>query len=340
MKKLVLVLLAVIMASSLILAGCGEAKPEKTYNLRWAQFATAVLEDSQPVITMAENIEKRTNGRCKVELFWSDSLVPMFESMDAVRTGSAEMATFPFGPFAGADIRFASSEMPLFYNTIEAQVEAQSALMPAYSSVFEEKFNQKSLFVRSIIPLNVGTTDKPIKTLEDWNGLLVQTISPPMSQVIESFGAVGAPASPIDVYELLAKGTVDATVQSLGKFVEASLWEVCDYLTNAELIPASAVTTINSDVWNDLPKDIQDIILDEAKKAEAEINEITLRIYYTYLDTLNENMEVYNLPKAERERWQAAVKPVVDDLLSKMGDFADQVRKTADDANKKYPYPY
>jgi TRAP-type C4-dicarboxylate transport system substrate-binding protein len=340
MKKLVLIILAVTMASSLILAGCGEAKPEKTYNLRWAQFATAVLEDSQPVIAMAENIEKRTDGRCKVELFWSDSLVPMFESMDAVRTGSAEMATFPFGPFAGADIRFASSEMPLFYNTIEAQVEAQAALMPAYSSVFEEKFNQKSLFVRSIIPLNIGTTNKPIKTLEDWDGLLVQTISPTMSQVIESFGAVGAPASPIDVYELLAKGTVDATVQSLGKFVEASLWEVCDYLTNAELIPASAVTTINLDIWNDMPKDIQDIIIDEAKKAEAEINDITLRIYYTYLDTLNANMEVYNLPKAERERLQAAVKPVVDDLLSQMGDFADEVVRTANEANEKYPYPY
>ncbi|MCJ7683202.1 MAG: hypothetical protein MUO68_02805 [Desulfobacteraceae bacterium] len=246
MKRLLFAILVIVLAGSLILTGCTEEKtPDKTYSLRWAQFATAVLEDSQPVIAMAENIGKRTDGRCKVELFWSDSLVPMFEAMDAVRLGSAEMATFPFGPFAGADIRFASSEMPLLYNTIEAQVEAQAALMPAYSSVFEEKFNQKALNVRSIVPLNVGTSKKPIKTLADWDGLLVQTISPPMSQVIQSFGAVGAPASPIDVYELMAKGTVDATVQSLGKFVEAKLWEVCDYLTNAQLIPASASKSIS-----------------------------------------------------------------------------------------------
>ena len=68
---------------------------------------------------MAENVFKRTNGQVKIELFWSDSLVPMFEAMDAVRLGSAEMATFPFGPFGGLDPRFTSSEMPLFYNTIE-----------------------------------------------------------------------------------------------------------------------------------------------------------------------------------------------------------------------------
>jgi TRAP-type C4-dicarboxylate transport system substrate-binding protein len=355
MKKLLLSILVVVVVAGLILTGCGEKStttstsaptatsstaPAKTYYLRWAQFATAVLEDSQPVIAMAENIGKRTNGACKVELFWSDSLVPMFEAMDAVRTGSAEMATFPFGPFGGADPRFNSSEMPLYYNTIEAQVEAQAALMPAYSGVFEEKFNQKALTVRSIIPLNPGNSKKPIKTADDWKGLLVQTISPAMSKFIEKFGAVGAPASPIDVYELLQKGTVDATVQSLGKYYEAKLWEVCKYITNCEFISASAVSTINKDVWNKLPKDIQDIILDEAKKSEAEVNRLTLKIYYTYLDELNKNMEVYNLPAAERAKWQAILQPVVDEMLAQMGGFADQVKKTAEDANKKYPYPY
>ena len=185
MKKLLPVLLALLLLGGLMLAGCGEDETtttastppattpdttvsttpgettasttpaettattmaaEPTYYLRWAQFATAVLPDSQPQIKMAENIFRRApTARCKVELFWSDSLVPMFEAMDAVRLGSAEMATFPFGPFGGLDPRFTSSEMPLFYNTIEAQVEAQSALMPAYNGVFEEKFNQKAL---------------------------------------------------------------------------------------------------------------------------------------------------------------------------------------------------
>jgi len=343
MKKLILALLVVILLGGLLVYGCGEEVGPTSSTpvaLRWAHFAAAQLESSVPLTAMAANIGQRTNGKCTVQLFWSDSLVPMFEAMDAVRTGSAEMASFPFGPFGGADVRFASSEMPLYYNTIEAQMEAQGALMPAYSGVLEEKFNQKALTVTSIISLNPGSVKKPIKTLADWKGMMVQTISPQMSAVIQAFGATGAPASPIDVYELLEKGTVDSTVQSLGKFVEAKLWEVCPYLTNAQFIPASAVMTINSDVWKKLPKDVQDVILDEAKKAEAEVNRITKETYYSYLDQLTKNMQVYNLPKAERDNWIKAVQPIVDDLLSKMGDFADQVKKTADAANKKYPYPY
>lgn len=375
MKKLLAVFVVLMVVGGLMLAGCGEEQTTttagapsqttqattqttqagaqttqattattvasgETYYLRWAQFATANLEDSQPQIKMVENILNRTNGRCKIELFWSDSLVPMFEAMDAVRLGSAEMATFPFGPFGGLDARFASSEMPLYYNTVEAQVEAQTALMPSYSGVFEEKFNQRALQVRTILPLQLGSAKRPVQTLADWNKLLTQTISPAVTAIVEKLGGVGAPASPIDVYELLQKGTVDATVQSLGKFVEAKLWEVCDYLTNAMFISASAATTVNLDVWNKLPKDIQDIIIEEAQIAEKAINELEIKLYYTYLDELSANMTVYNLPAAERAKWQEAVKPIVDDMLSKMGDFANDVKATADAANAKYPYPY
>jgi len=359
MKRVVLSLVVAVLLGSILLTGCSEPEPTsspaptsaptseptkepaKTVTLRWAQFATAALEDSKPVIQMAENIETRTNGQYKVELFWSDSLVPMFEAMDAVRTGSAEMATFPFGPFASADIRFASSEMPLMYNTVEAQVEAQAHLMPAYSTVFEEKFNQKCLFVRSIIPMNVGSTEKPIKTMDDWDGMMTQTISPTISKIIEALGGTGAPASPIEVYELLEKGTVDATVQSMGKYVEAMLWEVCPYVTNAGLVPASCASTVNLDVWNKMPKEVQDIIVEEAKIAEEAISKISVDLFYTYVDKMtSEGMEVYNLPKAEREKWQAAVAPIVDDLIAQMGDFGKEVQRTADEANAKYPYPY
>ena len=375
MKKLLPVLLALLVITSLLLVACGSETTtttastppqttasttpgattasttppettattmaaEPTYYLRWAQFATAVLPDSQPQIQMAENVFKRTNGQVKIELFWSDSLVPMFEAMDAVRLGSAEMATFPFGPFGGLDPRFTSSEMPLFYNTIEAMVEAQSALMPAYNGVFEEKFNQIAIQVRSINPLGVGSTKKPVKVLADWKGLLTQTISPAMSPLVEKLGGVGAPASPLDVYELLQKGTVDATIQSLGKFVEAKLWEVAKYYTNCLFISASAATTVNLDVWKKMPKEIQDIITEEAKIAQDEIQRLTVETFYSYTKTLEENMEVYNLPAAERALWQAELKPLVDGMMSAMGPFAADVQKTADEANAKYPYPY
>lgn len=364
MKKIIPVLLALLLFSGLMLAGCGDeeqtattaaptettagstettaapADSGETYYLRWAQFATAVLEDSIPQIEMAENIATRTNGQVKVELFWSDSLVPMFDSMDAVRQGSAEMATFPFGPHGGVDARFNSSEMPLYYNTIEAQIEGQSTLLPDFSAVFEEKFNQKCLQVMSMLPLTIGSAKKPVETLADWDGLLTQTISPAVTDIVSNLGAVGAPASPLDVYELLQKGTVDATIQSMGKFHEAKLWEVCEHLTACLLISSSRATTLNLDIWNKMPKEFQDIIVEEADLAAQKIKDVTAGMYHDYLAELEENMTVYHLPSAERQKWQETLQPVVDKMLADMGDFGLKVAETAAAANAKYPYPY
>ncbi len=118
---------------------------------------------------------------------------------------------------------------------------------------------------------------------------------------------------------------MDATIQSLGKFVEAKLWEVCQVLTPTALfISASAATTVNLDVWNKMPKDIQDIISEEAKIAQDEIQRLTVETFYSYTKRLEANMEVYNLPAAERAIWQAELKPVVDEMMSQMGRFRDR----------------
>jgi hypothetical protein len=52
------------------------------------------------------------------------------------------------------------------------------------------------------------------------------------------------------------------------------------------------------------------------------------------------NMTVYNLPAAERAVWQTELKPIVDGMMTAMGDFAAEVQRTADEANAKYPYPF
>ena len=71
-----------------------------------------------------------------------------------------------------------------------------------------------------------------------------------------------------------------------------------------------------------MPKDIQDIITEEALIAQEEIQRLTVEIYYSYLEEMGANMDVYNLPAAERAVWQAELQPVVDEMMSQMGDFA------------------
>jgi len=315
---------------------------QKTWRLRWAYFATSDLPESKPMSDMVKRVADRTKGAVKIEIYWSDSLVPIFEILDAVRTGAAEMGTWPIGAFARVEKTFASAEVPLLYNTFKGQVEAHEKILPLLNKTCEQRFNQRVLSIDPIFTLEVGCVKKTIKKLEDWKGLLVQTISPQMSAMIHALGGKATPISPTEVFESLEKGVIDATIQSVGKYTEAKLWEVCPYVTIAGLVPAAVATSVNLNALSSLPKEVQQVIIDEATQMHRERVRISLDTYENHhIRLLKQNMkEVYFLPRAERERWKVAVASYVEGLLRDMGDFGAEVKKIAEEVNKRYPYPY
>lgn len=338
MKRVIVV---VLLLASFFVLGSASAE-QKTWKIRWAYFATSDLPESKPMSDMAKRVADRTKGAVKIDIYWSDSLVPIFEILDAVRTGAAEMGTWPIGAFARLEKTFASAEIPLFYNTFKGQVEAHDKALPLVSSICEQRFNQRVLSIDPIFTLEVGSVKKPIKKMEDWKGLLVQTISPQMSALIHSLGGKSTPISPTEVFESLEKGVIDATIQSVGKYTEAKLWEVCPYITIAGLVPAAVATSINLKTLSSLPKEFQQIVIEEAGRMHKERVRVSLDSYENHhIKLLKQNMkEVYFLPKAERDRWKAAVASYVEGLLKEMGDFGVQVKRIAEEVNQKYPYPY
>ncbi len=359
MKKWLLALMVVVLVGGLLLSGCGEAEPEpkpspspqpspspspepvKTTVLRLATYNANITDTGELLEKLPPRFKERTGGRYAIELYWSDSLVPMFEIMDAVRTGAAEIGDWPFGPFASQDIRFAAAEIPLSYNNLEAIREASELMLPEYSKIMEEKFNQKGICLYPIGCLEIGSVNKPIKTMEDMKGLMCQSISPQVAGFLDTFGAAGASISPIEVYQSLEKGIVDSTLNAPGKFEEAQLWEVVPYITIGFVMPAHAGMSINLDVYNKMPKDVQDILVDEFYQLQLDYVGIIIDKFEEILTNLSDNgMEIYYLPKAERDRWVEAIQPFNHSLLDQMGDFGIKYQEVADEVNATYPYPY
>ncbi len=357
MKKWFLALMVVVLVGGLILSGCGEAEPEpeptpapeptpepepvKTTVLRLATYNANITDTGMLLEEMPARFKERTGGRYAIEIYWSDSLVPMFEIMDAVREGAAEMGDFPFGPFASQDPRFASAEVPFSYNNLEAMRAGCQLMLPEFSTVLQEKFNQVGIVTYGIGFLEVGCASKPVKTVADWEGLMCQSISPQMAGFLDAVGATGASISPVEVYSSMEKGIIDATMQAPGKYEEAKLYEICPNVTIGFLIPAACGIAVNQQVYNDMPKDVQDILMDEgAKLQESYINILLTSFDVTIQELKDYGMDVYFLPKAERDKWAEAVSPYNEGLMGGMGDFGVRVQEIFDQVNTEYPYPY
>ncbi len=338
MKKILLILIAIaILLMSLgTFVSCTE---KETKVLRLA----GCWPPGDPVTVNIENFindfNAKAEGKYVIELHPSESLVKIPDSMDAVRTGAVEMVGFPTGVFASLDPVFATAEIPFLANSVEADAALQTGAIQLYDEVMTKKFNSKPLFSFTCLALDVISVN-PIKTQADWKDMLTQSVSPQSAQFIELLGGSSVPMPFPDGYQGLQKKVIEASMQSSSMMIMFKLNEVANYVLRGYLIPASIQVAINLEVYNDMPKDIQELIVDLGKKAQDSTNTNFIKIAHENDKTLTDmGLEVYTLPKAERDAWAKVLQPYVDELFDNMGaDLADKLKKAAADANAKYPY--
>jgi len=339
MKRWSLLLVVLVVGSLFIAAPFSYSAETKATVLRlagpWPPLDPVTLQ----LKAFADKFNKQAGGKYSVEVHPGESLIKINESVDAVRTGSVEMAGWPIGMFASVDKRFAAAEVPFLVNSVEGDAAMQVALMPLYSQFMEKKFNQKAIFSFTCLALDVCGT-KPVKTAADWKGLLTQSVSPQSAKFIEAMGGASVAMPFPEGYQALQKGVVNATMQSSSMMIMFKLNEVSKYVTRGYLIPASLIIVVNMDAYKKMPKDMQDLLVKAGKEQQKETNDYFIKVAKENTNTLTKmGLEVYTLPKAERDQWAKKLQPYCDSLFSAMGpEFSGQVKKFAAEMNAKYSY--
>ena len=287
-----------------------------------------------PAQAMADRFNARTNGTYEIQCYPGGSLIAVPEQLDACRTGATEMTFTVLGMYAGLDPRMAIVELPFIFNNAEALQAAHDERMVAlYDSMISERFNQKVLGLTHIGFVEV-IGRKPLKTLEDWDGLLVGVNS---AAHVDAFQALGAETVIIDwteSYSNLEKGVVDAVQGATTYMWIAELYKVGKHSTWMAGLAGNYGMHINLDVWNAMPADIQQILQEEVTAACVELNQVHTDILKPNYDKLVENgCEVFIAEGAERDRWREACAPIVEERLTGFGDFGVEFMTLVDEAN-------
>jgi TRAP-type C4-dicarboxylate transport system substrate-binding protein len=204
----------------------------------------------------------------------------------------------------------------------------------------EEKANQKSLCC--FFPGEVELISKrPVKTLEDWQGLLTQCDTPAYASTIENLGGSPVVMPFTEVYSALQKGVVDAGLQTPQGTIVNKFYETAKYYMCFSGFGAVFSITINMDVWNEMPTEIQDILSEEMKQLAQNINERNIQTFSGHIEELTElGVDVYFLPKEERDKWLDLLTPYTSSRLSELGETGQQIQQIADEVNEEHPYAY
>lgn len=311
-------------------------KPEKPVVLKMASAAMG-----KDYIEMEERFVKSFNKRCaphyKIEFYPAQQMVSFPELLDAVRTGVAEIGVITFNAYSALEPKLGFVELPFLFNNVQAIAYAAPRLEPLYAEIMIKKFNQKVLCCHHYTGVDLFSS-RPVKKLKDWQGLVVQSLSPVTSAIAQALGAAAVAIPYTESYTALQKGTVDATFNAIAAGRVFALYEVTRYLTVAFFSGVLHGYTINLQAWNKLPKDVQDILLEEARRNSDEYSQWLLEDWDRDIDRLKKaGMEIYQVPQAERDLWKEKCEKYIANQLLKYGDFGQMAMKIVKDANQRYP---
>lgn len=300
--------LAVFGATCFVGSVSAQTKP---VTITYSQLLPPTHPVAQLTAEWGKEIEKRTNGRVVVRVYYSGTLLGPDKVYDGVIKGVADAATFSPAFNVG---RFPLTEVwdyPLGYTSAQQTTK----VLNEYLAKFKPKeFDQvKILYAYTSTPF-VLHTKKAIHKLEDLKGMKIRSTGT-SARVLSSLG--GTPvALPIgETYDALSRGVIESTMTTVEALKTFKFSEVTKYTTSGSEANFTLlqISYINKGTWDKIPKDAQAIIEEVSKMyaeksaklydtIDASIKEATAKAGHTFI----------TLSPAENERWGKAVDPLLE----------------------------
>ncbi len=222
----------------------------------------------EAIDTLAREVERRTNGRIKIQNFYSGSLGGERESIEAVQLGTQELATSSTGPVPNFVPEARILDVPfLFRDKAHARAVLDGPIGDELLSKFESK-GFKALAWGENGVRHMTNSKRPVNGPDDLKGLKMRTMENPVHvAAYKSLGIVTTPMAFPEVFTALQQGTVDGQENPLSVIMAANFDQVQKHLTLTGHVYSPVVILMNKGVWDKLSAGDKQIFLDSAKEA-------------------------------------------------------------------------
>ena len=222
---------------------------------------------------LAPNLAERTNGQVNLKV---SSFVELGlsgpDTLSQVGDGSLDMVNIYSGYISGAHpavevqslwgVPTSWEESYLMLTDMASDIDAMLLEFSGGSPVLNRNWfaGSDQWFFSS----------QPIATVDDFDGLKIRTHAASMSDFIRGMSAEPVQISLPELYISMQLQTVDAAVTTVILGLTGRLHEVSDYIAGPLIGFGYTNNVINQDVWNRIPADLQQIMIEEGAKAELE----------------------------------------------------------------------
>ena len=222
---------------------------------------------------LAPNLQQRTNGQVKLTVTSFPELgLAGPETLQQVSDGTLDMANIYPGYVAGAVPALEVQSLWGVSQDWETSYTMLTELATDIDRIILEASGGSPVVNRNWF----GGSDQwfygnmPLQSVADFDGIKIRSHSAAISDFITGLGAEPVFLGPGQSYTAVEIGQVDAAALGILLSLSDRIYEVTDYLAGPIIGFGYTNNVINKDVWDDIPEDIQQIIIEEGAKAELE----------------------------------------------------------------------
>lgn len=221
----------------------------------------------------APNLEERTNGQLTITVSSFPELgLAGPDTLQLVSDGTLGMANIYTGYVAGELPAIEVQSLWGIYPDWETMYYSLTDMHPQLEEMVARETGGGIIVNHNWYSGNdqFFFSKKPLRTLEDFEGLKTRSHAAALSDWIEGMGAEAQFVAFSEVYTALERGILDAGVTGSTPGYGQRWYEVSSYLNGPLKSLLSTNNVINADVWNQIPEDLQQILIEEGAKSELE----------------------------------------------------------------------
>lgn len=277
--------------------------------------------------TFAKEVEKRTNGRYKIQTFYAGSLGAERESIEAVQLGTQELTWTSSGPVPNFVPEVKIFDVPFLFRDY---AHARAVLDGPIGQDMLKKFDSKGIKALAWGEngfRHMTNNKRAINAPDDMKGLKMRTMENPVHiQAYKGFGIIPTPMAFTEVFTALQQGTVDGQENPLSVIVANKFDQVQKYLTLTGHVYSPGLFLMNKEAFDKLPAADKQIFLDAAKvAAKANRDRVDADEKSAVADLRSKGMQV--VENVDRSKYQTVLTPVFASFEKQFGKAQlDQIR--------------
>ena len=278
MKRNVFVLISSILLT-FILTGCNGGSSqstgsdeEKTVTINLGHALSEGTPASDLIEEMAGNVYEQTEGRVKIDVFPNSQLGSETEMLEQVQMGSMEAAAIMVGSMQSLDMRMAIEDLPYMWKDIE---HARSAYEGEFGDYLANVMSEKGMTKVGYLEWgfrHITNNKQPVVEPEDIEGIKIRVAQTKLRvDAFEQLNALPTIMAFSELYGALQQGVVDAQENPLANIVAPKFDEVQKYLSLTGHFYNTVMMVVNTDIWNKISPEDQELILAENERISKEV---------------------------------------------------------------------